>query len=109
VYFADNQNNVVREIDTTGVITTIAGNGSQCAAPPNCGDGSAATSAQLSMPLGVAIDSNGAIYIADWGASEIRRIQGGIISRYAGTGTAGTTGAQAIAIEEQQSVHRRHE
>ena len=69
VYVADTGNNVIRKIDTaSGVISTVAGNG----VVGYTGDGGAATSAKLSGPLGVAVDSNGNIFIADTGNSAIR-------------------------------------
>ncbi len=48
-------NNVVRKVDTSGIITTIAGTG----ATGFTGDGGAATSAALHSPYGVAVDSSG--------------------------------------------------
>ena len=60
LYFADAGNQRVRRIDAlTGIISTIAGNGTAGFA----GDGSAATSANLSNPSGVAVDSQGQVYI----------------------------------------------
>ena len=91
IYIADFSNQIVRKVDTTGVITTIAGTpNSPCAvSTSSCGDGSAATSAQLNGPAGVAIGTDGSIYIAEYNNHKIRRISGGIISTYAGTGAAG--------------------
>src|SRR5688572_3260061 len=69
IYVADSGNNVVRMLDvTTGKITTEAGNGTAGYA----GDGGSATAARLSSPLGVALDSEGNIYIADSQNSVIR-------------------------------------
>lgn len=60
LYFADSGNQRVRRIDaSTGIISTIAGNGT---AGFNC-DGCAATTASLSNPTGVAVDSQGQVYI----------------------------------------------
>ncbi|HLX42284.1 MAG TPA: hypothetical protein VKR43_02570 [Bryobacteraceae bacterium] len=74
-------------------ISTIAGNGTTGFA----GDGGAATSAQLSFPGGVAVDSSGNIYIADSGNNRIRKISNGTITTVAGNGTAGYTGDKAAA------------
>lgn len=61
VYVADRDNHRVRRIDTSGNITTVAGNGEQ----GFFGDGGPATSASLNTPTAVAVDTNGNIYIAD--------------------------------------------
>jgi trimeric autotransporter adhesin len=71
IYIADYQNNRVRKVNaTTGVITTIAGNG----VAGYAGDGSAATSAELNGPLSVAVDSSGIVYIADVNNERIRAV-----------------------------------
>ena len=69
-------------------ITTIAGNNTSGFS----GDGGAATSAQLNQPNGIVVDSSGNIYIADGGNHRVRKISGGTISTFAGTGTAGYSG-----------------
>ena len=61
LYIADADNNRIRMVSPSGIITTIAGNGGAAYA----GDGGAATDAQLNGPLGVAVDSVGNIYVAD--------------------------------------------
>ncbi len=98
LYVADNVNNAIRKISTTGVITTIAGTGT---AGYN-GDGIAATSAKLNSPYGVAVDAAGNIYIADAFNQRIRKVNtSGIISTIAGTGTAGFNGDGALATATQ--------
>jgi sugar lactone lactonase YvrE len=70
-------------------IWTIGGNGAGCAAAPGCGDGGAASSAQISFPQGVAVDGSGNVYVVDWGDNEIRKISpSGTITVVAGDGTA---------------------
>src|SRR5579884_1307714 len=87
VVFADWGDSEVRMVSPTGVISLLAGGGTSCLSPPQCGDGGAATQAQLTFPDGVAVDSAGNVYIADSGDNEIRRVTPtGIISRVAGTG-----------------------
>jgi len=84
VFFSDIGNNRVRRIDArTGVITTVAGNGQAGFS----GDGGKATEAALNQPIGVAIDADGNLYIADSENHRIRRVDtSGRITTYAGTG-----------------------
>src|ERR1019366_1001135 len=89
VYIADTHNARVREIIPSGNIFTIAGNGTSGYA----GDGGAATSAELSLPSGVAVDSAGNVYIADYGNSSVRKVDSkGNIATIAGTGNWGFSG-----------------
>jgi sugar lactone lactonase YvrE len=68
LYVADTGNNVIRRVDTDGIITTYAGNGTY----GYSGDGGPATSAQLKDPMDVAVDAEGNLYIADTNNSAIR-------------------------------------
>jgi hypothetical protein len=92
LYIADNNDNRVRKVSAiTGEITTIAGNGTQCSSPTaSCGDGGAATSANLYYPNAVVVDSAGNIYIADRKDNRVRKVSAttGYISTVAGNGTA---------------------
>jgi uncharacterized protein (TIGR03437 family) len=67
-YVADTNNSRIRKITTGGIITTIAGKGGGAYS----GDGGNATSAALNFPRGIAVSSNGTIYIADTGNHAIR-------------------------------------
>ncbi len=88
VYIADAGDNEIRKVSTAGRISRVAGSGTRCSKPPDCGDGSSATTAQLNFPAGVAVDQAGNVYIADDGDNEIRKVtSGGTISRIAGNGT----------------------
>jgi len=88
-YIADRNNNRVRKINTSGIISTIAGTG----AAGYTGDGGLATLAKLSHPNGVVVDASGNVYIADESNNVIRMINtAGIISTIAGNGTAGFSG-----------------
>ncbi len=90
VFFSDTVSSVVRRIGTDGIITTVAGTGT----PGYNGDNQPATSAQLSTPEGLAFDANnGYLYIADRYNNRVRRVAGGVISTFAGTGEAGTGGS----------------
>ncbi len=91
LYIADSGNQRIRKVDAeTGIITTVAGNGSFGFS----GDGGPATSAQLKNPFGVAPDSAGHLYIADLGNQRIRKVDTGtgIITTVAGNGSFGFSG-----------------
>lgn len=84
VYIADTANGRIRRINTNGVITTVAGNGTIGFA----GDGGPATNASLNHAYGVAVDNLGNIFIADASNFRIRKVDtNGIITTYAGKGT----------------------
>jgi len=96
VYFADSNNHCIRKIDTSGIITTVAGTGS---AGSN-GDGGPAASARLAYPFGIAVDPSGNIYVADLGNHKVRRIDAaGNISTVAGTGLLSRLGDGGPATE----------
>jgi uncharacterized protein (TIGR03437 family) len=89
VYFSDTSNFRIRKVDTSGNITTFAGNGTR----GYTGDGAAATSAELWFPSGVAVDGSGNVYVSDWGNYTVRKISSsGMISTVAGTGVWGYSG-----------------
>src|SRR5205814_249892 len=91
LYIADCANDRIRKVTpATGIITTVAGNGS----PSFAGDGGAATSASIFSPEGVALDASGNLYIADWGNNRIRKVDAasGIIATVAGNGSFGFAG-----------------
>jgi uncharacterized protein (TIGR03437 family) len=97
LYIADSLNNVVRIVTPDGMIQTFAGNGT-IGYINAVGDGGLATQAQLLLPSGVAIDSNGNVYIADNGHNLIRIVAtSGIISTFAGIGYPGFAGDAAAA------------
>lgn len=83
LYIADAFNNRIRKV-SNGTITTIAGNGN----PGFGGDNGPATSAQLSTPLGVAVDSAGNVFISDRFADRIRLVSNGVMTTFAGGGSA---------------------
>ena len=91
LYFPDMNNNCVRKISTSGIITTIAGSSSGIAG--FSGDGGPATLAKLNTPYDIAFDDTGNLYIADGYNHRIRKINSsGIISTFAGTGSPGFSG-----------------
>ena len=76
---------------SNGVITTVAGNGTQGFS----GDNGPATSAELSDPQGVAVDAAGNLYIADIGNNRIRKVANGVITTVAGNGTRASAATTA--------------
>lgn len=98
VYFSDYNNRRVRKINTSGIISTVAGNGTYAAT----GDGSPATVAGLMTPQGIAVDGFGNIYIADKYSERVRKVNtAGFISTIAGTGTGGYSGDGGAATAAQ--------
>ena len=87
VYISDLNNNRIRKV-SNGTITTVAGNGTQGFS----GDGGRATSAALSGPTGIVLDSAGDLLIADFNNNRIRRVSNGTITTVAGNGTQGFSG-----------------
>ena len=73
LYIADTSNSRIRKVDLTGVISTVAGDGTRGFG----GDGGAAVAAQLYLPTGAALDGAGNLYIADFGNSRIRKVDVG--------------------------------
>ena len=99
LYIADYYGWIRKVTASTGVITTLAGNGTI----GYSGDGGAATAAQFYNPLGVAVDSSGTVYVADSNNGAVRMIQNGTISTIAGNGTLSYTGDGALAFFAQFS------
>jgi len=87
LYIADSLNNIIRKVDTDGIITTVVGDSAKSLSGDFSGDGNVATSARLSNPTSVAIDSTGNLYIADYVNDRIRKVDAnGIITTVAGSG-----------------------
>jgi len=100
LYIADTKNHRIRKVDTLGDITTIAGTG----VAGFSGDGGAATAAQLYEPRGLAIDTVGNLYIADWRNYRIRKVDAsGVITTIAGDGKWGFSGDVGLATEAKLS------
>ena len=101
LYIADTQNNIIRKVTRTGIITTYAG------IPKSggySGDGGSALNAQLGSPQAVAWDINsGNLYISDVENNNIRLVTSdGIISTYAGlAGDGGNSGDGGPATNAQ--------
>ena len=97
LYIADTGNQRVREVDSSGTITTIAGTG----LTGNNGDGGPATEADLHVPVDVTISSAGTLYICELNNNRVRRVQDGFIDTFAGTGEFGFTGDGSSPIESK--------
>jgi uncharacterized protein YjiK len=107
LFIADYYNNRIRKVVlSTGIISTVAGNGST----GSSGDGGQATAAFLDDPTGVAVDASGNLFIADYFNNRIREVvlSTGIISTVAGNGTYGFSGdggqATAAYLEDPSGV-----
>ena len=113
LYIADEFDNRIRKVDTSGNISTYAGTG----VPGYNGDRIKAVAAQLSSPTALAIDASGNLYIADEGNSRVRVISSdGTINTVAGNGSAGSLGdggpatqaqvnALAVAVDTQGNLY----
>ncbi len=97
LFVADTGNHVIRKITPDGVISTVAGSGTDGFS----GDFGAATNAKLDTPIAVTVDAAGTIYIADARNSRIRKVTGGVITTFAGAGTRGFSGDGGAAASAQ--------
>ncbi|KAG2394181.1 hypothetical protein C9374_003945 [Naegleria lovaniensis] len=98
VYIADSSNHRIRKIMKTGMITTIAGNGTR----GYNDDNQLATNAQLNHPYNVFVSSNNEVYIADSSNHRVRKITtNGMITTIAGNGIGGYNGDNQLATSAQ--------
>ncbi len=98
LYISDSGHGRVRKINTSGIISTVAGSGT----PGSGGDGGPATSASLFAPAGIVLDKAGNLYIADPSVGRVRKVDtSGNISTVAGTGTVGYSGDGGLASSAQ--------
>jgi len=98
VYFVDNGNNCIRKVNTSGIISTIAGNGTAGFA----GDNGPATAALLNNPVDIIVDTSGNIIFTDWQNYRVRKINtSGIITTIVGDGATGTTGNHGPATASE--------
>ena len=112
IYVADYLNSTVRKITSSGVVTTLAGS----PGAPGSADGTG-SGAQFNLPRGVAVDSSGNVYVADYANSLIRKISAsGVVTTLAGspgsTGTADGTGGAArfnfptgVAVDKSGNIY----
>ncbi|MBW2622256.1 MAG: SMP-30/gluconolactonase/LRE family protein, partial [Deltaproteobacteria bacterium] len=99
LYIPTKSQNRVRRVDASGIITTIAGDGT----PGSQGEGGPAANARVNNPEGVFIGPAGHLYIADTGNDKIRRVDAatGIITTVAGVSSAGYTGDGGLAVNAE--------
>lgn len=100
LYFCDLDNQRIRRLDLqTRRVVDVAGNGQRA----YTGDGAAATDAALNMPHEIQFDAAGHLYIAERDNHVVRRVDArtGVISTFAGTGTAGFSGDGGPASRAQ--------
>jgi len=89
IFIADSENDRIRMVNPAGIITTVAGTG----IGGYNGDGGPATGAQLFTPLGVLVDAQGNLFIADSDNARVRKVSpAGIITTVAGTGNFNHSG-----------------
>src|SRR5438552_3163460 len=96
LFIADAYNCRVRRVDaSSGIITTVAGNGEFSFS----GDGGPAIAASLWLPIGVRVDTDGNLFIADLYNHRVRRVDAstGIITTFAGSGQSGVSGDGGLA------------
>src|SRR3712207_702836 len=99
IYCTGPGGHTVRKVDKDGIITTVAGTG---VFGGYSGDGGLATKAQLNLPIAVAVDREGNLYISDEENYRIRKVdKDGIITTIAGTGEGGYSGDGGPATSAQ--------
>jgi hypothetical protein len=104
LYLSDLDKSVVDRVDpATGALTVVAG---IPGVSGNSGDGGPATSATLSVPAGLALDSSDNLFIVDRRSNVVRRVDAvtGVITTIVGTGTAGYSGDGGPATSAQLSL-----
>lgn len=98
IYIADGNNNRIRMVNTSGIISTFAGSGT----PGYNGDGGPATAYELNYPVSVSADAAGNVYIGDYFNNRVRKVNtSGVISTFAGNGTAGFSGDGGTATSAE--------
>ena len=84
LFVADSDNFSVRKVTASGLVTTLAGNGTQAFADGKGDD------ARFGAIHGIALDAGGDLYVADVGSQRVRRVTSeGVVTTAAGSGTAG--------------------
>jgi streptogramin lyase len=98
LFICDTNNHVIRRLDASGIITTVAGTG----VAGYSGDNGPATTAQFNTPYDLRLTADGTMYVADAGNNVIRRIDpNGVVTTVVGTETPGFAGDQGDARDCQ--------
>ena len=98
IYIPDAGNNRIRKVNTSGIITTIGGDGVR----NSSGDGGPAALAEFALPESICVDNAGNIYVAENASYEVRKIDpSGIVTDYAGNRTYGYSGDGGPASQAQ--------
>jgi uncharacterized protein (TIGR03437 family) len=105
IYIADSGNNRIRKVTPAGAITTVAGTGPAGSTGGFGGDGGLATAAQLSEPLGLALDPSGNLYIADYGNNRVRELSIGPAITAAGIVNAASGVGGSVAPGEFVTIY----
>jgi hypothetical protein len=95
VVVGDTFDNQIKTFTASGTLLSTAGSGSQGFA------NGTASSAQFNLPSGVAVGSNGEVYVSDTGNNRIRKIASATVTTYGGTGVAGCSGDGGPATNAQ--------
>ena len=105
VYIADTGNSVIRQVNSSGIINTFAGNYSM--GPGYSGDGGAATNGMLDAPTGVAVDSANNVYMTDSINNLVRKVSGGNFSTIIGIGATGQSlnHPNGLVVDSQGAVY----
>jgi DNA-binding beta-propeller fold protein YncE len=96
IYVADSGNSRIRKISTDGFVQTVAGTGKS----GYSGDGGPANRAKFALPMGLAMDPEGSLFVADYGNNRVRKIDAnGTVTTIAGNGKRGDSGDGVLAIK----------
>jgi uncharacterized protein (TIGR03437 family) len=105
IYIADSGNNRIRRVAPSGIITTVAGSGPAASVGGFSGDGGPATAAQLSRPVGVAVNAAGNLFISDYANQRIRDLSAGPAITSAGVVNAASGVGGSVAPGEFVAVY----
>jgi len=94
LYVADELDNLIRKLDPSGTVTTIAGTGDAGFLNGTAGPGG---TAELNLPSAVTLDDAGILYVADSANNRIRKVEGTAVSTLAGNGIFGLVSDAGVA------------